>query len=73
MKKNGIVKSCQNKSIIVDTDNVYINSNIKEINDNGITMYEFEQTQYTLNEFLEFMFMEHELLKRKIEGVENEN
>lgn len=72
MKKNGIVRSVQNKEIIVDNENVYINENITEfVNENDIKFYDAEQTQFSINEYLEFMFIEHKILKSKIEDLTN--
>lgn len=83
MKDNGIAQSNTNEDVLIIGDTVYVRTNIKDIStteqieDNEITrvLYEFEEKQYTKDEYLSLLHTENKELKETLDiilGVSDE-
>lgn len=71
MKDNGIVTAFNNNEIMIIGDWVYIRKNIKKIDD----YYQFEEKQYTKDEYLSLLHAENKELKETLDillGVDDE-
>lgn len=60
--KNVVGTEKHARDVIVDVDTVYIHENINRL-DNG--MYEYDEQQFTKDEFLEFLYSKVKELERK--------
>ena len=63
MKDNGIVTAFNNNEIMIIGDWVYIRKNIKKIDD----YYQFEEKQYTKDEYLSLLHDENKELKETLD------
>lgn len=75
MKDNGIVTAFDTNEIMIIGDWVYIRKNIKEISTDDITYYQFEEKQYTKDEYLSLLHAENKELKETLDillGVDDE-
>lgn len=83
MKDNGIAQSNTNEEILIIGDNVYVRTNIKDVSTTEqigddeiiVPLYEFEEKQYTKDEYLSLLHTENKELRETLDiilGVSDE-
>ena len=73
MIDKGIVQGSkeQAKELIVGTDTVYVHSNIKPIEtDDGSEIYEYNETQYTKDEYIHLLAEKNTSLEKEITSTQ---
>lgn len=74
MQDMGIVHGCaeQAQPLIVGTDTVYLHSQISEYTDeNGALMYQYNEIQYTKDEYIELISKKNAELEENVTTLES--
>lgn len=74
MKYNGLNKSTTNDEIVITDQWVYIRKNIKDVSffdnaNNKIELYEFDEYQYSKDEYMQHLYAENKELKETLDII----